>query len=370
MIAGFSTRAASEAARAAGFDCFAVDAFGDLDQRQWATTLGLQRDLGRAYSPAAAVAAARRLDAEHAAYVGNLENHPASIAVLARGRRLLGNGAATLVRARDPRELFGVVRRAGGRVPRTLFEGRVPDRGRWLRKPLRGGGGQGVREVRAGTRVTAGWLAQQRIDGVPGSVSFLADGRRARILGFGQGLAGDPAFGGRGFRYCGSLFPLALPRRAEERLEAVVQDAARVFGLLGLNGLDFVLRGDEAFVLELNPRFSASMELIVRAGVRELFALHVEACAGGLPARLPQLASGVQGKAVLWAEQALEMPDTRGWLARDDVRDVPFPGERIPSGTPICTVLAHAADLGACHAALVERAASVRGAVHPAGVPA
>jgi hypothetical protein len=370
VIVGFSTRAAAECARAAGFDCAAVDAFGDLDQRQWARSLGLQRDLGRRYSPAAAVAAARRFDVPQAAYVGNLENHPAAVARLARGRSLLGNPAPVLERARDLRGLQRALRRAGIDTPRSLFEGRTPARGRWLVKPLRGGGGQGVREVPQGTLVATGRVAQERIEGVPGSVSFLADGRRALVLGFARGLAGDPRFGARGFRYCGSLLPFALPRRAQRRLQAAVQELALAFGLLGLNGLDFVLRGDEPFALELNPRFSASMELFVRAGARELFALHAEACAGRLPARPPDLGAGVWGKAVLWADADVAMPDTTAWLARADVRDVPFPGERIPRGAPVCTVLAHAPSLADCHAALADRADALRRTFSAAEVPA
>jgi predicted ATP-grasp superfamily ATP-dependent carboligase len=38
------------------------------------------------------------------------------------------------------------------------------------------------------------------------------------------------------------------------------------------------------------------------------------------------------------------------------VRDVPWPGERILRGRPVCTVFAEGRDGAACHAALVRRA--------------
>ena len=41
---------------------------------------------------------------------------------------------------------------------------------------MRGGGGAGVRELRAGAHVGASELAQERIEGQLGSVSFVADG--------------------------------------------------------------------------------------------------------------------------------------------------------------------------------------------------
>jgi predicted ATP-grasp superfamily ATP-dependent carboligase len=208
-------------------------------------------------------------------------------------------------------------------------------------------------------------IVQERIDGTPASVSFVADGRRALVLGVARGLAGEEAFGASGYRYCGSLFPFAVPARTLDRLDAIVQSATRAFGLVGVNGIDFVLREDEPFVLELNPRYSASMELIQRAGVEDLFALHAAACRGSLPPLAPRVRAGVWGKAVLWARHDVVAPCTRAWLQRDDVRDVPFPEERIRRRSPVCTVLSQGRDPRACFAALVETARAVERALVP-----
>jgi predicted ATP-grasp superfamily ATP-dependent carboligase len=48
--------------------------------------------------------------------------------------------------------------------------------------------------------------------------------------------------------------------------------------------------------------------------------------------------------------------DSEGWLRRDDVRDIPFPGERIRRGHPVCTVFARGPDSVTCYARLVEAA--------------
>jgi predicted ATP-grasp superfamily ATP-dependent carboligase len=353
VIAGVSTRALAESARRAGFACSAVDAFADLDQAQWADVSGLRREAGLGYTAARAARAAARFDAPFAAYAGNLENHPAAVARLARGRRLLGNAPETLRAVRDPRRLSKALEGTGVAMPKTLFESeRVPDGDRWLIKPERGGGGQGVREVPAGHRVRPGQIAQERVAGTLASVSFLADGRRAFVLGVAQGLAGDPAFRASGHRYCGSLFPLAIPAVAVTRLEAAVARLASAFGLRGLNGLDFVLQGDVPVALELNPRFSASMELIERAGFPALFAAHADACEGALPTRRPPFDGRVHGKAVLWADRDRIAPDTRAWLGRDDVRDVPKPESLLPRGAPVCSVFATGATIHETYAAL------------------
>ena len=64
----------------------------------------------------------------------------------------------------------------------------------------------------------------------------------------------------------------------------------------------------------------------------------------------------VHGKAVLYARRPVVLGDTTRWLADDDVRDIPAPGERIARGSPICTIFANGRTSALCYAALVRRA--------------
>lgn len=362
LIVGVSTRALAESASRAGYSCLSVDAFGDLDQKSRVQNVGLSRDLGRPYSAAAAVAVGRRLPAASAAYVGNLENHPSAVRRLARGRRLLGNTPATLVRARDPVAVADVVQRAGGRVPLTLLPGQTRQASagvRWLRKPRRGGGGSGVRQWKPGAPLGPNELVQERIEGVLASVAFVANGQRAVLLGISRGLAGDPAFGARGHRYCGSVYPLSADRALIDRMSAIAGAVTEGFGLVGLNGIDFVLRDGEPYVLEINPRYCASMELMERGGGISVFEAHVAACGGALPSAGAAPMPEVLGKAVLYARREVIVGDSGRWLLRDDVRDVPFPGDRIRRGHPVCTVFVRGADSVTCYGRLVAAASAL-----------
>lgn len=334
-----------------------VDAFGDTDQKARVTNLSLVRDLERPWSVTGAVAAAGRYPGRAVVYGSNFENHPAAVARLARGRERLGNAPAALRAARDVARLQSVVVAAGGRVPVTRGPGEARDAGHhWLRKPRQGGGGTGIRPLAAGETLGSREIAQERIDGIAGSVSFVADGQRAVVLGVARGLAGDAALGASGFRYCGSLYPFRLDAALAERLDAIVQAATAAFELVGVNGLDFVVCSGEAFVLELNPRYCASMELVERATGTSLFDVHVKACRGTLPPAPETPPAGTWGKAVLWATADAVAPDTRSWLARDDVRDVPAPGDALRRGLPICTVFATGADDARCYTQLLSTA--------------
>jgi len=120
-------------------------------------------------------------------------------------------------------------------------------------------------------------------------------------------------------------------------------------------------------VIEVNPRWTAAVELAERAWETSLFTTHVAACEGRLEAPQRSPVGGVFGKAVVFASVDGTAPDTDAWLADPDVRDVPSAGSTLPRGEPICTVFAHAHDAAQCHAALEERAARiVRAATQPA----
>jgi len=116
--------------------------------------------------------------------------------------------------------------------------------------------------------------------------------------------------------------------------------------LRGVNGLDFVLDDGGPVALEVNPRYSASMELFERATGVSVFELHRRACEGALPAA-PASPSGFWGKAIVYASTTVSVGDTVGWIA-GGVRDVPHPGEIIAKGHPICTVFASAPSRPEC----------------------
>ena len=144
---------------------------------------------------------------------------------------------------------------------------------------------------------------------------------------------------------------------------ALAGAVTEAFGLVGVNGVDFVVRDGRPNVLEVNPRWCASMELAERAYGLSVFGAHAAACAERvLPAfdlRTATASAPVVGKAVVFARAAVRVGDTCAWLADDEVRDVPRPGERIARGAPVCTVFATGVDGPACHAALVRKAEGV-----------
>jgi predicted ATP-grasp superfamily ATP-dependent carboligase len=371
LIAGVTSRAAAESAARAGYDVTAIDAFGDLDQHPSVQALALPRDFGVLFTAPAAARAAQSVECDAVMYVSSFENHPRAVGSLAAGRELLGNPPSVLRRARDPLVVTGALRRRGLRAPSVRVT--PASRGQWLQKPLSSGGGHGVRPAGRGNRVARRSYLQEFVDGTAGSIVFVACNGQAVPIGFSRQIVGDAAFGGSGFQYCGSILARAgdaqfardpaLFRTACELAGAVAEE----FGLVGVNGVDFIAREGVPFAIEINPRWSASVELVELAYGLPVFAAHVAACRGTSGPDFDLSAARrfgpAIGKAIVFARRDVVVGDTRAWIgspATDHwppVRDVPRAGERISAGKPVCTVFAAGRDAAECYTGLTRRAA-------------
>ena len=257
----------ADLARRDGHRVVAFDLYGDLDLRRSASRVVTPSELGGG-GLTALVGAAATEAASGVVYGASFENHPALVARLGRRHALLGNTPQTLRAVRDPQRLGAVLRDAGLLYPRTFAAAPDERAGRWLRKPLRGGGGTHVRDWRGG-RLPRGTVVQEHIGGLPCSVAAAGDGTDAVVLGVSEQLIGARAFGVRGHRWCGNLSPPRLPAPERAALlgqaRGICSHLAAAFALRGLFGVDLIWDGERAWTIEVNPRPTASLEAIASA---------------------------------------------------------------------------------------------------------
>jgi len=374
LIVGFSTRAIAESAARAGLDVVTLDCFGDRDQQALVENTSLRRDHDLAYSADGLAEVGRGMRADALVYTSNLENHPQTIVDLSRGRELLGNGPDVLRQVRDWGVLRAFCSEADVPFAETLLareEGQAQAGKRYLRKPVRSGGGHGI-EPWDGSPLDEGRMLQAVVDGLPASAAFVADGVQSRLIGVTEQLIGRTALGALGFTWCGNMLPVDVPSEQRcvlwDKIAEIASRLTRRFGLTGVNGIDVIIaRGEHGdplpILVEVNPRYTASMELIERARDLPIAALHIEAVRHGVPTELTAeplgAHAGFYGKAIVYARSAVVIPETSGWMERDR-RDVPYPGERIKAGHPVCTVFAKGEGWEDCWQGLLDAARTVR----------
>jgi methenyltetrahydromethanopterin cyclohydrolase len=142
------------------------------------------------------------------------------------------------------------------------------------------------------------------------------------------------------YAWTGNVSPPRLPasERAElgGRLEAVCATVAARFGVRGAFGVDAIWDGRDVWVLEVNPRPTASLELFAPGA----FDAHVRGARGvSVPTSgAPHEVRCAKVKLVLFADRDLRAPDP-AWWPPGLVRDIPHRDEPIARGEPLCTLV-------------------------------
>lgn len=342
VVVGISARALAQSAAKTGCRVVVLDAFADRDTQAVAQTRCVAADGTIALDEDQVVAALGDLDtpAQRRAIVAGsgFERVPQRLHRLKDYGMLCANDPEVIAALKNPElaaELFAVL---GWKAPETRREAPADPRG-WLQKEIGGAGGVHVRRAQA-TAVRPQTYYQREVPGGAFSVTFLADGEQAWLLGFN--VLAVQAIGDAPFCYAG-----ASTCRVEAALARVVQTGldqlVRVTGLRGLNGLDFLLDRGEVVALEVNPRPTATFELYDPDYDEGLVYWHIRSMAGpltGFSVAAMREPTRARACAVVYAEQALRIPEDAAFP--DWCRDLPVGGQVISSGAPVLSVFAEA----------------------------
>lgn len=365
-VVGASARAAAMSLVRAGFEPWAVDLFADRDLRRVAPVVRCPL----ADYPAALPDLAEQFPPGPVLYTGGLENHPEVVAELARRRELWGVGPDVLRTVRQPAAAevaadgFDVAHARSAADP-------VPATGRWLAKPTRSSGGLGVRFAEPGEVLGPGHFLQEFIPGPALSAQFVTLAGVTSLLGVTEQLVGEGWLHARPFGYGGNVGPAGVSGELCAGLAGYADRLARGHRLRGVWGIDFVLRHGRAVPIEVNPRYTAAMEVLELASGTPVFARPAPPTPPRLAvaAKRPASSHPSIGKAVYYAPHPLTFPASGPWDADltgpfDPWRvpgfaDIPAAGEPIEPGHPVLTFFAAGSTPDDCRAKLKVRAAEL-----------
>ena len=372
LITGVSTRAFAESAVKSGHNVFSIDYFGDSDQKQIIENYSLLRDFNLPSRAENLIQVSNGFDFDSVVYISNFENFPELLEKLSGKVKILGNSPDTLRKVRDWKILREFMTVSNIPYPKTLLPGEESQacgRTGWLLKPTNSGGGSRIKAWK-GERLAENQILQKHMDGIHASAGFLANGRKSVLIGLTAQLIGLNELGANGFTWCGNILPLPLERNNYLHLAGEIEKYASLladnFTLRGAWGIDFIIAGNsrEGFhplILEINPRYTASMEIIEAAYGLNIFSLHLRALEGRLPdfSLARQKNNRFYGKGVIFARSKLKIGDTTAWKNRG-IKDIPFCRDEIKKGYPICTVLANNDSYTECRSKLFSMAHELR----------
>ncbi len=328
LVAGFATRHVAMSAYRAGYTVYAVDHFCDRDL-SWYTKDRIRFE---------------ELDGVADAVSDLCSRHQVDLLVVTSGAEDLtatvpvtGTPPEHALRFLDKLEMQYFLEDHSLPVPPLAAPGTYPA----MLKPRRGAGGWRNTTIHSDDDVRAweeAWqdvpyLTQTHIDGIPASVSCVSDGREARAVAVNEQILraeGESAHHG----FSGSVTP--FDHRLAEEMTAIAEEAVAASGCVGSVGVDFMLEGSDAWVIEINPRFQATLDTVEAATGRSVFQMHIDACMGRLPARRPAPLR-YAARRIIFADHDLTVRDDLTSLA-PAVADIPWKGTGIAEGHAVVSV--------------------------------
>nr|WP_294841035.1 ATP-grasp domain-containing protein [uncultured Methylotenera sp.] len=307
-------------------------------------------------------------------YGSGFEAQPDLLQKVAALIPVIGNSPATLAATKDLNVFFTAMQRLNIKHPETLAQ--LPaevDLSLYIRKLSGGSGGVHIQPAALmhGHALEHHYF-QRKLAGVPVSLLFIANGKDVEIVGFNEQWVSASAQ--LPYRYGGAVSHTALSVTLQQQLLEAARQLTIEFDLLGLNSLDAIVHRDysdnsadagsaQVYVLEINPRLSATVDLYDNNGV--LFERHMQACMhrrlvddGEVQAKYE---TASKAHAIVYAEVDITLEAEMVWPSW--VTDTPGllnSPLKIVAGAPVCSVLAYANNADAAKKEVLARVQQIK----------
>nr|WP_321498615.1 ATP-grasp domain-containing protein [uncultured Methanolobus sp.] len=370
LVIGFSTRNIVCSGSRAGYNMYAIDAFCDYDLQQCAKGFS-KLDIGESFDASKiSLYEIKELiegfDVEFDAIIPGSGFETIGLEKLPY--RILGNEPCIMAEVSD-KYLFSVfLKKRGIAHPKTVL---LHDIGELelpvMVKPACSGGGIFNMKVENNDGLTllqdrlkkAGMppgknkiIAQEFIEGIPASVSVLSTKDRAIVIAVNEQLIGTSWLTEMPFAYCGNITPFETPYASE--MKEIAENLILELGLVGSNGVDFIITEDGPVVIEVNARFQGSLDSVEMATGINLLDSHLKAFEGIMDivaetgngnSNRNGSANKYAGRCILYSDRKMLMTETvRDRLLERDVCDVPVAGQLIGPYEPVISVLSSGKD--------------------------
>ena len=213
----------------------------------------------------------------------------------------------------------------------------------FILKPLQGSGGLGI----------LNYILQEYIEGTNVSSSVLSSHDDIKNL-INSRLITEHDLGNDSYEYSGNILPLDENSfkmfngyRTEidadelnDEMRNTSEDLIKEFDLIGSNGVDYILdKNGELKVIEINPRFQGTYELVENSLGINLLDAHIKACEGEI-IDIPN-PKQYSIKKIIYARKQVNI----GNLNIPNVYDIPYEGVKIEKDQPLVTIISSNEDL-------------------------
>lgn len=303
-----------------GFKALVIDLYADKDTEQAALKLWQIQSLSLNHLKPILQTIKQHYTVDYLIYGSGFEQHIDSLYSLEAEFNLIGNSAEVFDAIQNKKYFFNTLKQHHIPHPNTQF---IPPNNKtnWLVKPMQGQGGLGIAYYNEQNYKNHYWQYYQQ--GSIHSVLFLANEENIDIVGF------NTQWTTQGFLFTGIINHCSIPEQNKLEIIAYVKILSKVFKLSGLNSLDFIYHDNSVYVLEINARLSASMQLYDDTVLLN----HIDNTLN------IEKQNGFTAYQIIYAKQPVIISEQIIW--QENCVDLPQNGQICQTGQPICSIIAH-----------------------------
>ncbi|MBI3580949.1 MAG: ATP-grasp domain-containing protein [Nitrospinae bacterium] len=309
-----------------GYQVTAVDGFNDWDARFFGSLVEPEAPA----RDASLLARFSGLPKEvPVIFCSPVESFPDFVEKASETRRVFNSPPPAVLKSRD----FGFLRKfAGDGISAPEFEADADGRARqgWIIKQAKSAGGAGVRKDDGVLR--EGEYRQKFVEGGSVGAIFFSSGSGTKFCGVAAHI-------NEGYRFAGCVYPAEADPEALGAVARFGQRFAEAVELVGWWGADFILGEGAPNLLEVNPRFTAGMELMARAHGIDLAGTQAAAFSGDKCHFDMGPNLGYHGRRVVYAGKNTVFKNPGKWF-KAGMRDVPPDGAALAKGAPVLSIYA------------------------------
>ena len=362
ILIGASVRALAFSCIRAGYNPWCIDLYADEDLTKNCPTTLITKSFPDEISDLIKTAPKVPI-----LYTGGLENHSALLQSLSAERTVLGITGNTLTNLRNTPEFYNLLKSKQINTPNIITSTKdLNKETSYLRKPKYRSGGLGIKPFEPSKQTMvddSDFYYQEFIKGESRSAIFCFTESGFELLGTSIQSSGTQSLHASDFLYSGSMGPVKPCNSELTELQTIGEIISSNYRPRGLLGMDYILNESRVYPLEINPRYTASMEVLELALGQNFITKHMQAFGFKAICENPaRTEPSVIGKAIYYAPHDVLIPEDAPWVSIEanprlfsTFADIPRANSAIDKVSPVVTIFAKADSLNDVKAQLKTR---------------
>ena len=352
ILIGASVRALAFSCIRAGYNPWCIDLYADEDLTKNCPTTLITKSFPDEISDLIKTAPKVPI-----LYTGGLENHSALLQSLSAERTVLGITGNTLTNLRNTPEFYNLLKSKQINTPNIITSTKdLNKETSYLRKPKYRSGGLGIKPFDPSKQAIvddSDFYYQEFIKGESRSAIFCFTESGFELLGTTIQSSGTQSLHADDFLYSGNIGPVKPNNSELTELQTIGEIISSNYRPRGLLGMDYILNESKVYPLEINPRYTASMEVLELALGQNFITKHMQAFGFKAICENPaRTEPSVIGKAIYYAPHDVLIPEDAPWVSIEanprlfsTFADIPRANSAIDKVSPVVTIFAKADSL-------------------------